>query len=328
MDHWQLFTDYLADELSRQKTDGAELKERSLNESVEQFFKKNQPELTFRPEWPHPAFADFKTHRRIDFVGLDAVGDIELAIEAKFLPEVNATPAKFGHDLAKDLVRLALISQATKGTYFLLITPNGFPSIGNDGRESWQRFFSSFLSDDIDFKPSQRPDYHPSLWHIQKNLDGLPLPDMQIKLVASSNGSHYLARTWSVAGNAASRTYLRRIGKGRGERYEVCQGKFGGTTCSQTGCSTELYKISADDLTGIIEARAELKSPSLPSGIRPRKKLPGRNTYWICPRCDAYALGAEMQQGYTVKSWEGRSVTIHDLEDNFGQGSTRDRSKG
>ncbi len=41
----------------------------------------------------------------------------------------------------------------------------------------------------------------------------------------------------------------------------------------------------------------------------------GRDAYAICPRCDTYALGIEMEKGFLFTDRHGNARTIHDLGD-------------
>ena len=75
-------------------------------------------------------------------------------------------------------------------------------------------------------------------------------------------------------------------------------------------CGRATVKITPDTLAEMIETiRPNLKSVT---GPITRKK---ERYYLICPYCDAYGLGAELQAGFPFADQDGYTHTIHDLTD-------------
>jgi hypothetical protein len=73
-------------------------------------------------------------------------------------------------------------------------------------------------------------------------------------------------------------------------------------------CGTALVGIDSDTVAKIArEINPVFKS---------LKKM-DKNNFQICPRCDAYALGIEMQEGFPFILPNGSIKTIHEIGDIF-----------
>jgi len=81
-----------------------------------------------------------------------------------------------------------------------------------------------------------------------------------------------------------------------------------GKACSV--CGFERVEISNETLQSIIET-LHPGIYSIPVTVIDK----GRDSYAICPRCDAYALGIEMTEGFPFKLKSGEIATIHQLGD-------------
>ena len=84
-----------------------------------------------------------------------------------------------------------------------------------------------------------------------------------------------------------------------------------GDPCQAEGCGFELYEVAGDDM---VEAFAffqpTFRSPSLPARVREGTAPSRRRNYLICPRCDRYALGAELVKGYPIRSAAGTVTDV------------------
>lgn len=89
-----------------------------------------------------------------------------------------------------------------------------------------------------------------------------------------------------------------------------------GDPCTAQDCGFPLHGISGDVLAeAVTVTKPVLRSPSLPDTIR-RGGIPSpAKRYLICPRCDAYGLGAELIEGFKVVSAEGQSKSISEFLD-------------
>ncbi|WP_429885649.1 hypothetical protein [Geoalkalibacter halelectricus] len=74
-----------------------------------------------------------------------------------------------------------------------------------------------------------------------------------------------------------------------------------------TDCGRDVVEITSATLRDILKNRPVLKSLS-DKEVKRRKPA-----YLICPACDAYALGIEMEQGYPFKDKHGKVLRIHDI---------------
>ena len=81
-------------------------------------------------------------------------------------------------------------------------------------------------------------------------------------------------------------------------------------TCHCPCCGGEMAKISAENLR---RSRKEIKPTfrSIPADGLKQK----RDFYPICPKCDAYALGAEMDEGIPFICRDGRIMTVQELQE-------------
>lgn len=79
-----------------------------------------------------------------------------------------------------------------------------------------------------------------------------------------------------------------------------------GAPCSN--CGREMVEISAENLRESVQ-RINPSFKSLPT-VTQRKDLAW---YPICPRCDAYALGLDLDEGIPFRCRDGREMTIHEL---------------
>jgi uncharacterized protein with PIN domain len=79
-------------------------------------------------------------------------------------------------------------------------------------------------------------------------------------------------------------------------------------------CGGEMVEISAENLLrSLNKIRATIRS------IPPKVLKQKRSFYPICPKCDAYALGAEWNEGIPFVLRDGRTMTVHEL---FGDGKS------
>lgn len=73
-------------------------------------------------------------------------------------------------------------------------------------------------------------------------------------------------------------------------------------------CGTELVELAHETLQESIRTfKPNIKS------IPPSVLREHRDSYAICPQCDAYALGSEMTNGFPFRDKHGRIRTIHEL---------------
>ncbi|AOG03080.1 hypothetical protein BSY19_4692 (plasmid) [Bosea sp. RAC05] len=84
-----------------------------------------------------------------------------------------------------------------------------------------------------------------------------------------------------------------------------------GDPCQAPDCGFELHEVTGADL---VEAFAlfqpTFRSPSLPARVLGGSAPSPRNTYLICPRCDRYALGAELVTPYPIRSASGAKTDV------------------
>lgn len=84
-------------------------------------------------------------------------------------------------------------------------------------------------------------------------------------------------------------------------------GSLVGSACPH--CGFTRVRVTRETLARLLdEIRPALHS--LPQDALRRKC----ESYAICPRCDAYALGIEKEVGYPFTDAAGRTLTIRDLE--------------
>lgn len=84
--------------------------------------------------------------------------------------------------------------------------------------------------------------------------------------------------------------------------------------CGAEGCGFPLHEIDGQVLIKAIETiRPSLKSPSLPASVRAGGKPSARRQYVICPRCDAYGLGMELETAFQIQSASGKLTDVHEL---------------
>lgn len=89
-----------------------------------------------------------------------------------------------------------------------------------------------------------------------------------------------------------------------------------GDPCAAQDCGFPLHGISGDVLAeAVTVTKSVLRSPSLPDTIRRGGITSPARRYLICPRCDAYGLGAELTEGFKVVSAEGKSKSISEILD-------------
>ena len=74
-------------------------------------------------------------------------------------------------------------------------------------------------------------------------------------------------------------------------------------------CDFELVEVRKDTIAEIIES---LK----PNFLSLSKSWKSHKSEWIkvCPRCDSYTLGMEMEQGFPIRTKSGDRTTIHNLD--------------
>lgn len=79
-----------------------------------------------------------------------------------------------------------------------------------------------------------------------------------------------------------------------------------GTSCKQ--CGTSRVDISHETL---LKMQRELSSSikSIPASVLAK----GKDIYAICPHCDQYALGIDINTGYPFTEADGKITTIHEL---------------
>ncbi|HHQ4499266.1 TPA: hypothetical protein ACSP71_002897 [Aeromonas hydrophila] len=79
-----------------------------------------------------------------------------------------------------------------------------------------------------------------------------------------------------------------------------------GDRCKQ--CDTPRVDISHETL---LEIQRELHPSikSIPASVLAK----GREVYAICPCCDLYALGMDLETGYPFIEVDGQTTTIHEL---------------
>ena len=73
-------------------------------------------------------------------------------------------------------------------------------------------------------------------------------------------------------------------------------------------CGQKVVEVSRETLQEILRNRPALKS------ISPREVRRRRPSYLLCPQCDAYALGIEMEHGYPFRDEHGETHTIGDYD--------------
>src|ERR1700716_1183036 len=115
-ENWPELTDEVAATLSTLKETEQHVLEKAIATPAQNVFTRAG--IILAREGLHPAFqnASSRQDRWIDFVFRETGPDkYALAIEAKLLPETSATPAKYGHDLVKDVIRLALLDPPSQG---------------------------------------------------------------------------------------------------------------------------------------------------------------------------------------------------------------------
>lgn len=243
---WQAFAKSICDLLSARKAAQQKNLESSLKAPITEFIEKGLGGVV-QTEVPHPAFKDLtkKPRRRIDFSIPSA--KTELIIEGKFLPEIRATPAKYSHDLVKDIFRLAFINFSNGQTVsadfadkvearskpkciFLLARPAAFPAGGPRATQAWRHLFDKFLPKEgtVTIKPKEmRSDWN-MFWHIQKNLSHLPLCDTNVNSLAFAQTDSYIVSCWDVApvtpSDSSEGTSFKKIG----DRIELSINGFGG----------------------------------------------------------------------------------------------------
>ncbi len=97
-----------------------------------------------------------------------------------------------------------------------------------------------------------------------------------------------------------------------------------GDSCPLDGCDGALHRISGAVLAEVAAMPVTLHSPTLPKALLKapiptageRAALVARDrAHLICPICDAYALGAEFENGAPIEDATGRSTTIHEIFD-------------
>lgn len=72
-----------------------------------------------------------------------------------------------------------------------------------------------------------------------------------------------------------------------------------GDACARCGCL--LNEIEGSELDRAVRLiKPTLKSPSLPYSIRQGRSPSARRRYVICSQCDEYALGAELETGFSL----------------------------
>lgn len=92
-----------------------------------------------------------------------------------------------------------------------------------------------------------------------------------------------------------------------------------GDQCPAPECGFELHGIDGSTLKEAVETlRPALHSPSLPKRVRAGRIPASQTHYVICPRCDAYALGIEMVQGFPIRAASGDIICIQTLERRLG----------
>jgi hypothetical protein len=77
-------------------------------------------------------------------------------------------------------------------------------------------------------------------------------------------------------------------------------------------CGYDLAIIKGDEFSRAINMiRPNLRSLSIPMDIRKGKAPQPDKSYRICPRCDAYALGIELIEGFEIFDDEGNRLSVH-----------------
>jgi len=79
-------------------------------------------------------------------------------------------------------------------------------------------------------------------------------------------------------------------------------------TCKQ--CQVETVEISDQTLE---EIRTTIKP-----NFRSLAAKPADGWWNICPACDSYALGLEMEHGYPIRTGSGELTEIHELLESLG----------
>ncbi len=79
-----------------------------------------------------------------------------------------------------------------------------------------------------------------------------------------------------------------------------------GDACPECGC--ELVGISRKTLRAMQRLHPVISS--IPRSVLKQKQ----ETYTICPRCDAYALGIELVTPFPFTYKDGRTATVDDID--------------
>lgn len=80
-------------------------------------------------------------------------------------------------------------------------------------------------------------------------------------------------------------------------------------------CGTTLFNIKGSEFNRLRKTlKPVFKSVSLPQEIRDHKQIPAdKELFRVCPKCDAYALGIDTDNGAELLGADGRVVKISDL---------------
>jgi len=296
----------VAEHLDRLKKNNQRVIEASINQPIDAYAKRHS--IVLQRERHHPSF-DQHDRRRIDFVRFNSKGEIDFAIEAKLLPEAPVSARRAGHDFIKDLVRLGMLVASNGNSYFLLATPQFHDSLSN--HTSWTPIYRHFLPDNQSFVILRDLSaYYGLFWHVQKNLSFQPLSNLRIEKVAHERASNYTVDVWRVQRYGTDRFSFSRTAVWKKDTFKISQ-RFS-IKCGK--CHYEpLYRISATELQKIQDGKAAINSVSLRPGIRNRTMRVSGAPKWICPRCDACALGGDAASAPLIIASDGTVGTIHDL---------------
>ena len=74
-------------------------------------------------------------------------------------------------------------------------------------------------------------------------------------------------------------------------------------------CEFEMVEIEKDTIKEIVKSLN-------PNFLSLSKNFKTKKSEWlkICPRCDSYSLGVEMEQGFPIRTRSGEITTIHNLD--------------
>lgn len=73
-------------------------------------------------------------------------------------------------------------------------------------------------------------------------------------------------------------------------------------------CTFDLVQVTKESLLTIMNNKVKIYS------IKEKALKQNSDFFLICPRCDAYALGIESEQGVPFKDRSGAVKTVHDIQ--------------